>query len=234
MTKQKFLSCFPSVAGGFLIAATCCVSSSGAEREVRPIPPPGLAIGDTERAELTGEVNRLDDELAALRHDLQSKPALLRLLSDIEIFKKAVRYALDHNEFHNPTNEVPAARALLRSALERAAQLRSGNPSWLSATGLVVRGYVSKIDGSVQPYGLVVPASFSRHNSHRFRLDVWFHGRDEKPSPMFASTTRLTKIGSPCAVSRWAARLAGSLPSITPAYGLRQLRAPALLNQRSS
>ena len=42
--------------------------------------------------------------------------------------------------------------------MERASQLRDGKAPWTTATGLVVRGYVSKIDGSVQPYGLVVPA----------------------------------------------------------------------------
>jgi len=40
-----------------------------------------------------------------------------------------------------------------------------------------VRGYVSKIDGSVQPYGLVVPASYQPAASTRHRLDVWCHGR---------------------------------------------------------
>jgi dienelactone hydrolase len=44
----------------------------------------------------------------------------------------------------------------------------------------VVRAYVSKIDGSVQPYGLVIPASFRPEGTHRFRLDAWFHGRDER------------------------------------------------------
>ncbi len=43
-----------------------------------------------------------------------------------------------------------------------------------------MRGYVSKIDGSVQPYGLVVPASYKPDVPHRFRLDLWAHGRGEK------------------------------------------------------
>ncbi len=47
-----------------------------------------------------------------------------------------------------------------------------------------MRGYVSKIDGSVQPYGLVVPASFQPDRFHRFRLDVWCHGRGETLSEL--------------------------------------------------
>jgi len=42
-----------------------------------------------------------------------------------------------------------------------------------------VRGYRSKIDGSVQPYGLVIPASYQSPSAQRFRLDFWFHGRGE-------------------------------------------------------
>ena len=33
--------------------------------------------------------------------------------------------------------------------------------------------------GSVQPYGLVVPESFTPVGPHRWRLDLWFHGRGE-------------------------------------------------------
>ena len=52
-----------------------------------------------------------------------------------------------------------------------------GRAPWTTATGLVVRGYVSKIDKSVQPYGLVIPASFTP--DRKWRLDTWFHGRGE-------------------------------------------------------
>ncbi len=62
--------------------------------------------------------------------------------------------------------------------------LREGKAPWNTATGLVVRGYVSKIDGSVQPYGLVVPASYQPNTPHQFRLDVWCHGRGENLSEL--------------------------------------------------
>ncbi len=62
--------------------------------------------------------------------------------------------------------------------------MREGKAPWNTATGLVVRGYVSKIDGSVQPYGLVVPASYQPNTPHRFRLDVWCHGRGETLSEL--------------------------------------------------
>src|SRR4026208_368112 len=83
-----------------LIAAAICFHSGAAEREVKPIPAPGLPIPDADRAALSADLNRLADEIAALRNDLKAKPGLLRLLSDVQIFDKAVRYALSHNEFY--------------------------------------------------------------------------------------------------------------------------------------
>lgn len=158
--------------------------------KVRPVPPPGMALSPDERKELLEAMESLGNEIHALRGDLKTSPALLALLPDVQIFYHAVRYALTYNEIFNLTNEVPAARALLKQGLERAAQLRQGHAVWNSATGLVVRGYVSKIDGSVQPYGLVVPASFQPTGPHRHRLDVWFHGRDEKLSELNFLTQR--------------------------------------------
>lgn len=157
---------------------------------VRPVPPPGVAIPAEDRAELRAGVEALGQEIDALRTALQGRPALLDLLPDVRIFHKAVRTALTYNEFLGPNRtpaearqtaqrQVAVARALLKQGRERAAQLRQGNPSWHVQTGLVVRGYVSKIDGSVQPYGLVVPPSYRPDSPHKYRLDFWCHGRGE-------------------------------------------------------
>ena len=89
-----------------------------------------------------------------------------------------MRYALQYNEFFK-VDEIAKAKVLLREGEERARQLAEGQAPWATATGLVVRGYVSKIDKSVQPFGLVVPASYSPTAPHRWRLDTWFHGRSE-------------------------------------------------------
>ncbi len=151
--------------------------------KVRRIPPPGIKISDTDRAELAEGVARLGKEIETLRGELKSKPPLLELLPDVEVYHKAVDWALRYDEFFK-TNETRSARALLALGTERAQSLRDGTAPWLSATGLVVRGYVSRIDGSVQPYGLVVPASFRPNSSHQHRLDFWFHGRGETLSEL--------------------------------------------------
>src|SRR5205823_2826695 len=111
------------------------------------------------------------DALAA-REDAR----IAELLPDVEIFYKAVHDTLVYREFFQ-ARELVDAGALLVAGQQRADQLAAGQSPWTTATGVVVRGYVSKIDGSVQPYGLVVPTSYSDKVPGRFRLDVWFHGR---------------------------------------------------------
>ena len=140
---------------------------------VRLVPPKGAAVADADRAEL----KRGLDALGAAINELKSKA----LLPDVEIYHKAVRYALDYDEMYIDKNrdDVKVARSLLKTGLERAAQLKDDKPSWTTATGLVVRGYRSKIDGSAQPYGLVVPASYASNAGQSHRLDFWWHGRGE-------------------------------------------------------
>jgi len=110
---------------------------------------------------------------------LKSKPALLELVPDVQVLHRAVHEALKHNEFYNAKVDFTNAKKLLALGADRAKNLRDGQAPWLEKSGVVVRGYVSKIDGSVQPYGLVVPASFKPGSGKAHRLDVGYHGRGE-------------------------------------------------------
>jgi dienelactone hydrolase len=162
--------------------------------KVRPIPPPGVVIPDDARKELADGVAQLGGEIETLRKELADKPARLALLPDVQIFHKAVDWALRYDEFFR-TNEVAAARSELKEGLARIASLREGKPHWTEARGLIVRGYVSRIDGSVQPYGLVVPPTWSPDSPHKFRLDFWFHGRGETLSELSFLNDRMKSPG---------------------------------------
>ena len=140
---------------------------------MRPIPPLGVEIPAADRAELESGVAALGKEIDTLKLELKDKPKLLELLPDVQIFFNAVHYALKYNEILN-LKEIPLAKAQLKQGIERAKELRAGKPSWTTQTGLVVRGYVSKIDGSVQPYGLVLPSTFQPNLPFQYRLDQWF------------------------------------------------------------
>jgi hypothetical protein len=160
--------------------------SAFAQPAVRPVPPPGIEVPAADRAELQAGL----DHLRAATAKLHGNP----LLPDVLIFQEAVRAALDFDGFYKP-DEFAKARALLREGEERAAQLALGQSQWTTATGLIVRGYVSKIDRSVQPYGLVVPPSYSPTAPHRWRLDAWFHGRGETLSEVNFLTDRRRSPG---------------------------------------
>jgi len=153
-----------------LTFSVMAVAQPPGRQPAKPVPPLGIEVPAMDRAELEAGLERLD----AAAGPLKSNP----LLPDVLIYREAVRYALKYNEFFSP-GEVAKAKTLLQEGEERARQLSQGHAPWTSATGLVVRGYISKIDRSVQPYGLVVPASYSPSAPHRWRLDTWFHGRGE-------------------------------------------------------
>src|SRR5579872_1449409 len=146
------------------------IAAAAQAADVKPVPPPGIAVTPADRKELEIGLSRLAQAIDKIRDN--------PLAPDVQIFHNAVRYALQYDEFFKP-EEIFRAKELLRQGLERADSLKRGAAPWAGDTGLVVRGYVSKIDGSVQPYGLVVPASFSPTRPHHWRLDTWFHGRNE-------------------------------------------------------
>ncbi|MEI6712899.1 MAG: prolyl oligopeptidase family serine peptidase [Verrucomicrobiota bacterium] len=146
--------------------------------QVRPIPPAGIELPEAEKITLQKSLNELGAELQFLKGSLNKKPALEALLPDVEIYFKAVDWAIRYNEFFKPT-EFNVAKTLLEEGLSRAKSLREGLSPWTTQTGLVVRGYRSKIDGSVQPYGVVVPAGYLADGATSHRLDIWCHGRGE-------------------------------------------------------
>lgn len=151
--------------------------------QVRPIPPAGIPVPDTERSTLQSGLDSLASEIKGLRVALAKKPSLEALLPDVEIFHKAVDWALRYNEFFKPT-EFATAKSLLEEGLARATALKEGRSPWTTQIGLVVRAYRSKIDDSIQPYGVVVPAGYQPEGATPHRLDIWCHGRGETLSEL--------------------------------------------------
>ncbi len=148
--------------------------------EVRPIPPAGIEVPAEARAELEKGLAELNALLLATQKAQAKHPRLADLLPDIEVYHKAVDWALRYNEVHKP-GELKAAAELLAEGTRRAVDFQAGKTPWLAQKGLVVRGYRSRIDGSVQPYGMVIPESYSGAPA---RLDTWFHGRGETLSEL--------------------------------------------------
>jgi hypothetical protein len=144
---------------------------------VRPVPPAGLAVPEADRRALEQGLSALGQELRRLRADAQAAAHL----PDVEIFYQAVRIALDHDEFFD-AKEIEKAKKLLAAGAARARELAAKRTPWLEKPGPVALGYVSALDGSVQPYGLYIPPTYRERSPQRWRLDTWFHGRAEKLS----------------------------------------------------
>ena len=163
-----------TIAALLILAATPTAWADGPQDTVRRIPGPGIKVGPDDRKALEEGLNTLKAAIEALEQ--RKEPRTKERLPDVQVFYKAVHDALTYEEFFT-ARDVARGRELLAEGNRRAEQLKDGSADWPTQKGLVVRGYVSKIDGSVQPYGLVIPETYSP--SVPTRLDVWFHGRGE-------------------------------------------------------
>jgi poly(3-hydroxybutyrate) depolymerase len=134
-----------------------------------PAAPAPAVLTAPEREAIRAEVGSLEAQLAALGAR-REPPARLE---DAAVYLKAARWALEYEE-----RLAPADGALLRAALrrgsERARAMAAGRAPWAVQRGRLVRGYRSAVDGSVQPYGVIVPASYDP--AKPARLDVVLHG----------------------------------------------------------
>jgi dienelactone hydrolase len=160
--------------------------------KVRRIPKLGVEVSTEQKKVLDAGLAQLARSIEKLKQSEDQRT--LTLIPDVEIFHRAVSDALTYQEFF-AVREILAGTTLLKVGQQRADELAAGQAPWTVATGLVVRGYVSKIDGSVQPYGLVIPATYDRDSARPFRLDVWFHGRGETLSEVNFLTQRQRQVG---------------------------------------
>jgi pimeloyl-ACP methyl ester carboxylesterase len=158
---------------------------------VRPVPPPGVAVPDADRTRLTEGLAKLRAAIDEAAKAQTKNSMLADLLPDLEIYHKAVDWALRYNEVHKLT-ELKSADELIAEGLQRAEAFKGGQTPWTKQKGLVVRGYRSKIDGSVQPYGMVIPESYVGAPS---RLDIWCHGRGETLSELAFVDQRRKQVG---------------------------------------
>ncbi|MFN0167132.1 MAG: prolyl oligopeptidase family serine peptidase [Bryobacteraceae bacterium] len=130
-------------------------------------PPPSVSMSPAETSELREGLTKLRKKIASLN------TADPHLIPDVEIYAKAVEWLLRHPEECFTKLYVDYARKAIETGLRRAGELENGKHSWTTAAGYVVRGYRSKVDGSVQPYAMLIPERLPMPA----RLDVWLHGR---------------------------------------------------------
>lgn len=200
---RNIILAFTATFAFFAIPALADGPADNNSATVRPIPPPGIEIDPakaTELAERCVAIRKQWDKLVEATEPSQSLQKLSRvkaLAPEVLVFPRSVEMALELNQFYRPV-ELQFADRLLDEAERRIEVIRSGGnwrdvvlstgpmnaspdrkPVDRGETYSVIGGYLSKIDGSHQPYGLVVPAGMSQADTRPRRLDLWFHGRGE-------------------------------------------------------
>jgi dienelactone hydrolase len=123
---------------------------------------------------IAAKTDKLEKTLAMLRKNNVRDPRL----AETEIFYRAAVWIVRHNEWYQPTFADWTLDVLDRGLL-RASQIAQGEAPWLQQSGQeIVRAYRSRIDGSVQPYAVTLPADYGSDARKKYRLDVVLHGRD--------------------------------------------------------
>lgn len=167
---------------------------------IRPIPPLGIEVPAEVREGIVQALAPLQQAVEQLRKD--KNPIAQKYLPDVEIFSRAVEIALNENGFFEPA-DFDRAKELIAEGLRRSEVLlkndllRNATPQtekghmywWWPENGLTVRGFRSQLDGSVQPYGVVLNGPPGRPSERR--ADVWCRGRSEKGLELQFLSTRM-------------------------------------------
>lgn len=129
---------------------------------------------------LQRDLAALQEEISTLRNSARDR----RAIADIEVFAKGVEWCLRHNEFYSakkpgsPSAWIKYCQTAVATAQQRVRELKTGDTPWFDKVGSTIRGYVSEVDGSIQPYALSLPEGMDdAEPGHRFPLHVKLHGR---------------------------------------------------------
>lgn len=147
----------------------------------RRLPPPGTHRPTEEQQRLhQREIARLD-AIGLTHHEAYP---------DAAVYLEAVRRAYAHDEFYHK-RVAEWIDVALNQAEERLGHLREGKTPWRNQRGLVVAGYRSRIDGSLQIYGLEIPEDLDL--TQPLTLYVWLHGRGDTNTDLYFIRDREAK-----------------------------------------
>lgn len=166
----------------------------------KELPPRGDAIDRQQRSALQ---RRVDGLQKAIERAVGESDDAGQWRADVEVLVRAVRLALEQDLFFQE-NDVRRASELLDLAESRLADVRAGrrglrllglSDETLDEPQLLVGGFQSRIDDSMQPYGLVIPAGHAPDDRSPKRMDVWLHGRGDRKTEVQFLSERLSKPG---------------------------------------
>ena len=144
----------------------------------RKLPPKGIEVPADQKSKIEDRYNSLIQKLSKIDHKLKA---------DVDIYAKAVKYALINGEFYKK-KDFDKTLKLLDSAHKKADALSQGKTPWAAAKGVHLRGFYSAIDDSPQPYGIEIPNSLDL--SKKQPVFIWLHGRGDKETDLHFMASR--------------------------------------------
>ena len=203
----------------YSLSVACLLSSLGAAHadgpadnrpeQVRPIPPEGIEIDPNTLDALalrcksirTQWQTLLGQQTTTKEKSLSARVRVRSLESEVLVFPRAVELAIEFEQFYK-AGDADLASKLLDEAARRLQVVGLGG-NWHQVVGLsdkqdqqlLVGGFRSGIDQSIQPYSVVIPPGFAAHDARPRRLDLWFHGRGEKLSEVSFLSTQSRNAG---------------------------------------
>lgn len=174
----------------------CSIASA---QEFKRLPPEGKNIDPAVREMLNARVLKIQQQVESLA---ATSPDADDWQPDVEVLVRAVRLALEQNLFFRQS-ETKIADDLLNEGERRLEAVKQGDRQ-LRLLGfrqekrnkpqLLVGGFRSKIDNSVQPYGIVIPVDYAGPETP-YRTDVWLHGRGDTKTEIPFLHERMTRAG---------------------------------------
>ncbi len=168
------------------LPASAQLTANGATASFKgSLPPkPTTALSAEQEAAIERELDVVKAEFESVKKHQRS--------ADAAIFLKALRYALDFDEWYDkkPEDGMKKATALLDEAKKRVAALKENKTPWMDGTGQKVLGFYSKIDDSAQPYGVEIPEDV-KIGSNEIPMWIWLHGRGDTATDLHFVYSRL-------------------------------------------
>jgi predicted esterase len=137
-------------------------------------PKPVAALSVEEEAGIAARLGVLEGRFEAVRGHERA--------ADAAIFLKAVRYALEFDEWYDKkaADGVKKAMRLLDEAEARMESLKRDEVPWMQRAGWKVLGFFSAVDGSAQPYAVEVPEGLKWGAGEKaVPMWIWLHGRGD-------------------------------------------------------
>ncbi len=155
----------------------------------RKLPPVGEALDEVQADRFRDQLQQLEKEFVSLSKRFDA--------GDVGALLKGVRLALEFKEFYKPADGKKAER-VLEEAAKRLGEWREGkgSGSWTTQKGPVVRGFLSKVDGSYQPYGIEIPTDYDLSpGAKKGAAILWLHGRGDTETDMHFIDARMRAKG---------------------------------------